>query len=86
MIIENKTFRLEDEIDEATFLEADHRLQAELSSRDGFVRRTTGRGKDGTWLVVTLWGSEENADAPGVLQEFEAMLEEVRVERYESLD
>jgi hypothetical protein len=68
MVIEIMTFRVPDGTDEAAFLAADGRVQAAVSSREGFVRRTTARAAegDGRWLVVTMWGSEDDAlAAPG---------------------
>ena len=64
MIIEHHTFRLADGIDDETFLEADRRVQTEFSPfRAGFVRRTTARAADGEWLVETLWGTPDDAEA-----------------------
>ena len=68
MVVELLTFRLASGVDEAAFLEADARVQAQLSSREGFMRRTTARAADdGEWLVVSLWSSVEAAEtgSPG---------------------
>lgn len=63
-IIENVTFRLAAGADEADFLAADRAVQEDLvPNRPGFLRRTTARGADGEWLVVTLWRSEQDAEA-----------------------
>lgn len=63
-IIETSTFRLADGVDEAEFRRADHDVQTEFfSPRPGFIRRTTARGADGEWIVVTLWLSDAAADA-----------------------
>lgn len=62
MLIELTTFRLRDGIEDAAFLAADRAVQAELSWRQGFVRRTTARGEAGGWLVMTLWRSPGDAD------------------------
>lgn len=63
-IFEITTFRLADGVDEAAFLDLDARVQTEFASfQPGFVRRTTARGDDGRWVVVTLWGSVGDADA-----------------------
>jgi hypothetical protein len=61
-VIEITTFRLTEAADEAAFLSADQIVQAELAPREGFLRRTTARGDDGVWLVLTLWRSATNAD------------------------
>lgn len=62
MVIEIATFRLARGVVEATFLEADQRIQVDfVHARPGFMRRTTARGADGAWLVVTLWDSEHDA-------------------------
>jgi hypothetical protein len=61
-VIEITTFRLTQAADEAAFLSADRVVQAELAPREGFLRRTTARGDDGVWLVLTLWRSARNAD------------------------
>ena len=64
MIIEHHTFRLAEGVDDETFLEADRRVQTEFSPfRAGFIRRTTGRAADGEWLVETLWGTPDDAEA-----------------------
>lgn len=64
MIIEHHTFRLAEGVAEDDFLEADRRVQTGYSPfRAGFIRRTTARGTDGEWLVETLWGTPDDAEA-----------------------
>ena len=63
MLLETTTFRLAAGVGEAAFLAADEELQAELSPKRGFVRRTTARGEAGEWLVLAMWWSAEVADA-----------------------
>ena len=64
MVIEIATFRLADGADETVFLEADQRVQTEfIPNLPGFMRRTTARGSNGDWVVVSLWGSEDEAEA-----------------------
>lgn len=64
MAIEVAAFRLRDPAQEGAFLAADDRVQKEFFyQRLGIVRRTTARGRDGEWLVVTMWWSEEEAEA-----------------------
>lgn len=93
-MIETLTFRLAPGVDETAFLEADRRVQTEfIPNHPGFARRTTARGADGEWLVVTLWSSAEAADASGQLAEgdpiaagFRALIEDAVVRRYVTLD
>ena len=55
----------------------------------GFVRRTTARGDDGEWMVLTFWGTEQDAEAgasastalSGVIDPAT-----LRTKRYETLD
>ena len=64
MIIEHHTFRLADGVSDEVFLDADRRVQTEFAPfRAGFIRRTTARGSDGEWLVETLWGTPDDAEA-----------------------
>jgi hypothetical protein len=63
VIVETLTFRLRPGADEAAFLAADKRVQAEaVPNRPGFLRRTTARGHDGGWIVITLWEHEPGGD------------------------
>jgi heme-degrading monooxygenase HmoA len=62
-IIEVSTFRLSAGSDETAFLAADKQVQSELvPNRPGFLRRTTAR-RGAEWVVVTLWASDEAAEA-----------------------
>jgi len=64
VLVEILTCKLEPGTNEAAFLQADRAVQAEVVPRAvGFVRRTTARGEEGEWLVITLWRSEAEADA-----------------------
>jgi heme-degrading monooxygenase HmoA len=63
LLIQTTTFRLAEGADEHAFLESDRLAQAELSSKRGLVRRTTARSDDGSWLVITLWRSRDDAEA-----------------------
>ena len=90
------TFRLKEGADEAAFLDADKRLQAEFAyQQPGLLRRTTARADDGEWIVVDVWGSNEEADAcarrwdsdpvvAAFMQHVDAS--SVRTRRYEHLD
>ncbi len=94
MIIEHHTFRLGAGTDEATFLDLDRRVQREfVPFRAGFIRRTTARAADGSWLVETLWGTPDDAEAAAradddVLRAFLASIAPVTadVRHYETLD
>jgi heme-degrading monooxygenase HmoA len=62
-IVEVTTFRLAEGVTDESFLALDRRLQTELvPNQPGFLRRTTARQGD-SWLVVTLWSTEEDAVA-----------------------
>lgn len=64
MIVETATFRLRDGAEEAAAVDADHDVQTRFSSHQpAMLRRTTARSPDGEWLVLTLWGSEQDAVA-----------------------
>lgn len=66
MIVEVRTFRLRDGTDRAAAAAAaaDHEVQVGFANlRPGMVRRTTARGGDGEWLVLTLWEGEDDAVA-----------------------
>jgi hypothetical protein len=96
MLVEIATFRLVPGASEADFLAADTRVQTEFAPfQPGFVRRTTARGEDGGWLVLTLWasratadGAQQAADADPAGSAFAALIQpdSRRVERYETLD
>ena len=63
-VIEILRFRLADGADEAAFLQADKRVQAEFAyQQPGLVRRTAARGDDGGWVVIDLWHSAAQAEA-----------------------
>jgi len=78
-VVETLTFRLAPGTDESAFLDADRAVQDELiPNQPGFARRTTARGDDGDWLVVTLWRSSEEADSFGTLAESSPVAEHLR--------
>ncbi|MBV8982324.1 MAG: hypothetical protein JO086_15585 [Acidimicrobiia bacterium] len=63
-VIETRTFRLADGVDEAEFLEADEQARTSfLYHQPGMLRATTARADDGEWIAVVLWASYEDADA-----------------------
>ena len=96
MVIEMTTFRLIDSADRTAFLEADHRFQSEVVPRQpGFLRRTTARGTDGEWCVVTLWASMADAESSAASARAHTRTAElfahvdaasIEVRRYESID
>ena len=96
MIVETLTFRLADTADVDAFVRADYRVQTEaLPTLPGFLRRTTARNAAGEWVCVTLWATDELAQAAdastadhSAWQEFEELLDPssvVRV-RYQTLE
>jgi hypothetical protein len=95
-MIEIMTFRLVPGGDEAGFEAADRKVQTQFAyQQPGLVRRTAARGADGGWVVITLWQSEEDADAAGagwahdpLAAEFMAFVDgsSVRSDRYATLD
>lgn len=95
MIIENATFKLVDGISTEEFLAIDARFQEDFAyQQKGFMRRTTARGDDGTWLVMNLWDSLESADAPKNTEHCMSVIEDMhrcidfsthKVERFSTL-
>jgi hypothetical protein len=62
MYIEIQTFELPSGTTEEAFLADDAAIQVDLMlNAPGLVRRTTARGTDGDWVVVTLWGTAGQA-------------------------
>ena len=95
-VIEIMTFALLAGTDESGFLAADYGVQTEfVPNLPGFVRRTTARGENGGWLVLTLWRTAAEADGAAalagddpVVQAFMAFVDRatVNVTRYEQLN
>jgi hypothetical protein len=94
-VIETLTFKLADDEDVNKFLEADRRVQWEAAAKcAGLLRRTTARGDNGEWIVVTLWRSTADAEAATAAADqpatdaFFALVDSssVRTSRYLSLD
>lgn len=57
-------FLLKSGADTGAFLEADSRAQtAFFYQQPGLMRRTTSRGEEGRFAVITLWASPEDAEA-----------------------
>jgi len=94
-VIEILRFELVPGADEAAFLEADKRVQAEFAyQQPGLIRRTAARGDGGRWVVIDLWYSAvavEAAiaawDSDPAARAYMAFVEpgSVSVERYEDL-
>jgi hypothetical protein len=82
--------------DEGAFLASDARMQTDFAYQQrGCFRRTTARGADGQWLVLTLYIDDEAADAASeaasrdaVAQEFWAhvVADSLRTKRYTTLE
>jgi hypothetical protein len=65
-MIEITTFRLTAGCERSGFEAADRTVQTQFAyQQPGLVRRTPARGVDGGWVVITVWRSEEDADAAG---------------------
>jgi heme-degrading monooxygenase HmoA len=88
-LIEIETFRLAEGADDAAFREANARAQTDVAyQQPGMLRRTVARSVDGEWLVYTLWGSAELADAAAsALDELQPFIDAttLRVTRYDDL-
>lgn len=82
--------------DEAEFLAADARMQSDFAyQQPGLLRRTTARGSDRQWLVLTMWRDDASAEAADgrareddVARAFAAFAEpgSVRTKRYTPLE
>lgn len=82
--------------DEAEFLAADARMQTEFAyQQPGLLRRTTARGSDRQWLVLTMWRDDASAEAAqararddAIAQAFAACAEpgSLRAKRYTALE
>lgn len=61
MFIVTAVFALVDGVSEEEFLAADARFQEEFAYQlKGHLRRTTARGDNGAWLVMSLFDSAES--------------------------
>ena len=95
-MIEILAFNLLEGADEEEFVLADKRVQTEFAyQQPGLVRRTTARGRDGSWLVIDLWGSDADADQASehwgrdaVTEAFTRLVDVASLtsERFETLD
>ena len=66
MLIVTAVFSLVDGVSEEDFLAADARFQEEFAYQlKGHLRRTTARGENGTWLVMSMFDSAESFAAAG---------------------
>ena len=94
--LETLTFRLTGAADIDAFRIADASVQTDfVYQQPGIARRTTARGTDGQWIVVTLWASAADADAAATAashdtatQRWSAMVDGASTRRdvYELLD
>ena len=61
MLIVTAVFSLVDGASEEEFLAADARFQEDFAYQlKGHLRRTTARGDNGTWIVISWFDSEES--------------------------
>ncbi len=94
-MIEMTRFHLTAGVEEGEFLLADRAVQEDFAyQQPGLLRRTTARG-GGSWIVIDLWRSAEDADAceaiwgdDPVTQRFMSLVDEATVssERYTERD
>jgi hypothetical protein len=94
-MFEITTYRLRADADTQLFAAVDEALQMRFFyQQPGLVRRTTGRGDDGTWVSINVWDSTDDANAAASrtadLPEFVDMLRaidptSIRVQRFETL-
>jgi hypothetical protein len=95
-VIEILRFKLAPGVDDADFVAADKRLQAEFAyQQPGLLRRTTARGAEGEWVVIDLWHSWADADRcdgvwgqDQVSDHFQSLVDRatMQVHRYNELD
>jgi hypothetical protein len=93
-VIEICTFTAAGDVD--ALRAADARVQTEFAYRQpGLLRRTTARGDDGRWCVITLWRSDDDAagaaaaeDNDPVATDFWSLvdLNTVQVQRFTTLE
>ena len=63
-VLEIETFSLMTGIDAATFRSLDEQMQEWCYlNRPGLARRTTARNDDGSYVVITLFGDETQANS-----------------------
>jgi len=94
VIVEVLAFRLSSDVSPEAFVAADAAVQTGFYYlRPGIVRRTTARGDDDSWAVVTFWGTmgdavaadEAGRDDPTVTA-FRALITDTRTKRFSTLD
>jgi hypothetical protein len=96
MVVEILRFMLAAGVDESAFRAADKQVQAAFAyQQPGLLRRTTARGRDGSWTVIDVWTSELDADRAGERWGHDAATEaftrlvdpaSLSSERFETLD
>lgn len=63
IVVEWAPFRLAPGVDEATLRAASEALQRGfLAKQPGFLRRDLLKGRDGQWVDLVFWASQEAAD------------------------
>jgi hypothetical protein len=96
MVVEILRFRLAPGVDDSAFRAADKQVQTEFAyQQPGLVRRTTARGRDGSWVVINVWSNEADAGRAGerwgrdpITEAFTGLVDpsSLRSERFETLD
>ncbi|MEZ8143265.1 hypothetical protein A1OO_05925 [Enterovibrio norvegicus FF-33] len=63
-VIEIATFQLKDNVSYEIFAPLDKAVEMQhVTKQPGFISRESAKGKNGDWLVVVHWESEEDAQA-----------------------
>lgn len=63
LIVEWAPYKVAEEIDEATLLEASEALQTEfISKQSGFISRELLKGQGNQWVDIIYWNSLEEAE------------------------
>ncbi|MEO1218545.1 MAG: hypothetical protein AAFY45_33755 [Bacteroidota bacterium] len=63
-IMEVTTFKINSEVDPATFAERDARVESDFASNQpGFIKRQSGLDEEGNYAVVVFWESISDAEA-----------------------
>lgn len=63
VIVEWAPFRLAEGVEEARLIAASEALQSGfLAGQQGFIRRELLKGRDGQWVDMVVWESQEAAD------------------------
>jgi hypothetical protein len=87
-VIEVQQFRLQDGVDDDSFIAVDARAQQEFFyAQRGLRRRTTARSTDGQWISICFWDDDASADSavcavrPPCLVEMQGLIDTATVTR-----